>query len=64
MDYLIADGTVIPREQQAHYAEKIAYLPDSFLPFDSSYAISQRFSLATSWDCRRGVRVLLLQQQL
>jgi predicted O-linked N-acetylglucosamine transferase (SPINDLY family) len=42
MDYLIADGTVVPREQQAHYVEKIAYLPNSFLPFDSSYAIAER----------------------
>jgi predicted O-linked N-acetylglucosamine transferase (SPINDLY family) len=42
MDYLIADGIVVPREQQQHYAEKIAYLPDSFLPFDSSYAIADK----------------------
>jgi predicted O-linked N-acetylglucosamine transferase (SPINDLY family) len=42
MDYLIADGMVVPREQQRHYAEKIAYLPGSFLPFDSSYAIADR----------------------
>jgi protein O-GlcNAc transferase len=42
MDYLIADGTVIPRAQQAHYMEKIVYLPNSFMPFDSSYAISDR----------------------
>jgi predicted O-linked N-acetylglucosamine transferase (SPINDLY family) len=42
MDYLIADGVVIPRAQQAHYAEKIVYLPNSFMPFDSSYAISDR----------------------
>jgi predicted O-linked N-acetylglucosamine transferase (SPINDLY family) len=42
MDYLIADGTVIPRAQQAHYAEKIVYLPNSFMPFDSSYAVSER----------------------
>jgi predicted O-linked N-acetylglucosamine transferase (SPINDLY family) len=42
MDYLIADGTVVPREQQANYVEKIAYLPGSFLPFDSSYAIADR----------------------
>jgi predicted O-linked N-acetylglucosamine transferase (SPINDLY family) len=41
-DYLIADGMVVPREQQRHYVEKIAYLPGSFLPFDSSYAISDR----------------------
>jgi predicted O-linked N-acetylglucosamine transferase (SPINDLY family) len=42
MDYLIADGTVIPRAQQAHYAEQIVYLPNCFMPFDSSYAISNR----------------------
>ena len=40
MDYLIADGAVVPRAHQAHYAEKIAYLPGSFLPFDSTYAIA------------------------
>ena len=42
IDYLVADGTVVPREQQQHYVEKIAYLSDSFLPFDSSYAIADR----------------------
>jgi predicted O-linked N-acetylglucosamine transferase (SPINDLY family) len=42
MDYLIADGTVVPRVRQQHYAEKIAYLPGSFLPFDSRYAIADR----------------------
>src|SRR6202041_1667863 len=40
--YLIADGTVVPRAQRSHYVEKIAYLPGSFLPFDSSYAIADR----------------------
>ena len=40
MDYLIADGMVVRREQQRHYAEKIAYLPGSSFPFDSSYAIA------------------------
>ena len=52
MDYLIADGTVVPRAQQRHYAEKIAYLPGAFLPFDSSYAIADRTSHARSSDCR------------
>lgn len=42
MDYIIADGMVVPRDLQKHYTEKIAYLPGSFLPFDSSYAISDR----------------------
>ena len=42
MDYLIADGMVVPRAQQTHYSEKIVYLPGSFLPFDSSYAIADK----------------------
>ena len=42
MDYLIADGTVVPRARQGDYAEKIIYLPESFMPFDSSYAISEK----------------------
>jgi predicted O-linked N-acetylglucosamine transferase (SPINDLY family) len=42
MDYLVADRTVIPREHRPHYAEKIIYLPDSFIPFDSSYAIADK----------------------
>ena len=29
MDYLIADHTVIPDDQQLHYSEKIVYLPNS-----------------------------------
>ncbi len=42
MDYLIGDSTVVPPALQAHYAEKIIYLPDSFLPFDSSSAIAEK----------------------
>jgi predicted O-linked N-acetylglucosamine transferase (SPINDLY family) len=42
MDYLIADSTVIPRALQGGYAEKIVYLPGSFMPFDSSYKIAAR----------------------
>lgn len=40
MDYMIADGVIVPRARQSDYVEKIIYLPDSFMPFDSSYAIS------------------------
>jgi len=39
MDYLIGDRVVIPEEQRRHYTEKIAYLPNSFLPHDSSRKI-------------------------
>jgi predicted O-linked N-acetylglucosamine transferase (SPINDLY family) len=40
MDYLIGDRTVVPEAQQRHYTEKIVYLPDSYLPHDSSRTIS------------------------
>jgi protein O-GlcNAc transferase len=42
MDYLIADGTVVPRTHQEHYGEKILYLPGCFMPFDSRYGIADR----------------------
>ena len=42
MDYLIADGMVVPRAQQRDCSEKILYLPGSFIPFDSSYPIAAR----------------------
>ena len=62
MDYLIADRAVIPRAQQAHYAEKIIYLPDSFIPFDSGYAIADKtFTREELGLPRDRVRVLLLQ---
>jgi predicted O-linked N-acetylglucosamine transferase (SPINDLY family) len=40
MDYLVGDKTVIPEAHQRHYTEKIVYLPDSYLPHDSSRKIS------------------------
>jgi predicted O-linked N-acetylglucosamine transferase (SPINDLY family) len=40
MDYLIADGTVIPEGFENNYAEKIVRLPNSFIPNDSSRAIA------------------------
>jgi len=42
MDYLIADRIVVPPELRSHYSEKIVYLPDSFLPFDSSCFIADK----------------------
>jgi len=41
VDYLIGDRTVVPEAQQRHYTEKIVYLPNSYLPHDSSRTISQ-----------------------
>jgi predicted O-linked N-acetylglucosamine transferase (SPINDLY family) len=42
MDYLVADGTVVPRAQQDNYDERIVYLRDCLLPFDSTYASADR----------------------
>jgi protein O-GlcNAc transferase len=39
MDYIVADQTVIPTEDQIHYTEKVAYMPHSF--FVSSYVPSR-----------------------
>jgi protein O-GlcNAc transferase len=41
-DYIIADRRVIPEEARVHYAEKVVYLPDSFMVNDSGRAIPQR----------------------
>jgi predicted O-linked N-acetylglucosamine transferase (SPINDLY family) len=41
MDYLIADETIVPRESQHHYAEKIVYLP-SYQANDSWRLTSDR----------------------
>ena len=36
MDYIIADKTLIPKESQKYYTEKIIYMPGSYLVDDSS----------------------------
>lgn len=36
IDYILADKWVIPEHAQIHYAEKVAYLPDCYLPGDSA----------------------------
>ena len=42
MDYILADSIVIPPEQQAHYREKVVYLPNTYLPGDNRRKISPR----------------------
>jgi len=42
MDYIVADATVIPKDQQQNYLEKIVYLPDSYQVNDSRRRISER----------------------
>jgi predicted O-linked N-acetylglucosamine transferase (SPINDLY family) len=34
-DYIIADPVVIPHENQAFFTEKVAYLPDSYIVYDT-----------------------------
>jgi len=42
MDYIVCDRTVIPESQQHWYDEKVVYLPNSYLPYDSAREISNR----------------------
>lgn len=42
MDYIIADRHVIPPEHQRFYDEKVAYLPDAYLPTDAGLKIADR----------------------
>jgi protein O-GlcNAc transferase len=42
MDYILADRHIIPPEHQAFYNEKVAYLPDTYLPTDNSVGPSAR----------------------
>lgn len=40
MDYMVADRTIIPAEQREHYAEKIIWLPDTYMPADNALEIA------------------------
>lgn len=40
IDYVIADEVVIPRDAHAAYAEKVVYLPDSYLVNDATPAVT------------------------
>ncbi len=40
MDYLVADPTVIPDEQQPHYSESVIYLPDSYQVNDDTRQVA------------------------
>jgi len=41
MDYIVADKTVIPDEDQKFYSEKIIYLPDTYQPNEDEKKISE-----------------------
>ncbi len=40
IDYMIADRTIVPPNEQMHYAEKIVYLPDTFQANDDKRIIA------------------------
>lgn len=42
MDYILADRHVIPETKRQFFSEKVVYLPDAYLPTDSSVKISER----------------------
>lgn len=40
VDYILADSTVLPFDQQPHFSERIVHIPGSFMPSDTTRAIS------------------------
>jgi predicted O-linked N-acetylglucosamine transferase (SPINDLY family) len=42
IDYIIADQTVLPPEHAKFYSEKIAWLPDTYMPGDDKRLVSER----------------------
>lgn len=42
IDYIIADRFVIPEGARNSYSEKVVYMPDSYLPTDSSVRIAEQ----------------------
>lgn len=44
IDYIVADGVVIPEDKRRHYSEKIIYLPGSYQVNDDRRPISDRMA--------------------
>ena len=42
IDYIIADRTVIPKDKQINYSEKIAYLPNCYMVNDTKITVSKK----------------------
>jgi protein O-GlcNAc transferase len=41
IDYIIADPVIIPKHNRIHYSEKIAYLPNAYLPWDRKHQLDE-----------------------
>jgi predicted O-linked N-acetylglucosamine transferase (SPINDLY family) len=54
IDYIIADSTVIPAERQAHYNEKVVYLPDAYQANDRKRRIGETPNRAEAGLPERG----------
>jgi predicted O-linked N-acetylglucosamine transferase (SPINDLY family) len=39
VDYLVADRHVVPDDERHHYAERLIYMPDTYLPFDDACTV-------------------------
>src|SRR5258706_514493 len=50
IDYIVADGIVIPKEHQSYYSEKVVRLPGSYQCNDSKRAIAQTASTRAEAD--------------
>ena len=50
IDYIVADKTIIPEPHQQFYAEKIVYLPNTYMVDDSKRTVSTR--VFTREECR------------
>lgn len=44
-DYIIADKTVIPKEEKKYYSEKILHMPDTYWPTDNTAKVSKEKKL-------------------
>ena len=61
MDYLIADGYIIPAGQEAAYAERILRLPHCYQPNDRKRPSAEPLARARVRAAGRRFRILLLQ---
>ena len=50
IDYIIADKTLIPEENQKYFTEKIIYMPNSYQPNDSTKEISEKKMARENFD--------------
>jgi predicted O-linked N-acetylglucosamine transferase (SPINDLY family) len=42
IDHVLADEVVIPQDEQRFYAERVAYVPGTYYPYDASTPIAER----------------------